>query len=306
MRVFENFSSLVGNTPLLRLKNIEKEYALECNLFAKLECFNPASSVKDRAALEMINDAEKRGILKSGGTIIESTSGNTGVGLCAVGVPRGYNVILTMPDTMSIERQLLLKAYGATIVLTDGALGMQGAIDKANELKQTIKDAVILGQFENEANVNAHYKTTAVEIYNDLDGKVDVFVSGIGSGGTITGCAKYLKEQNESIKVIGIEPHNSPFLTKGQKGAHSVMGIGAGFKPEILDTSLIDEIETIKEQDAYEMGKLLAKKEGILCGITSGAALFVAVNKAKSLRDKNVVVLLPDTGERYLSTEMFK
>ena len=306
MRVFESVAELVGNTPLLRLKNIEKEYNLSCKIFAKLECFNPASSVKDRAALFMIKDLEETGKIKKGGTLIEATSGNTGVGLCAVGVPRGYNVILTMPENMSVERQLLLKAYGAEIVLTPKDLGMQGAIDKAKEINKTTENSVIVGQFENHANAKAHYETTAPEIYDDLEGNVDVFVAGIGSGGTITGCARYFKEKNKDIKVVGVEPKNSPFLTKGEKGAHGLMGIGAGFKPEILDLTVFDEITTVKENDAYKMGRDLAQKEGILCGLSSGAALFCAVEKAKTLENKNVVVLLPDTGERYLSTDMFK
>ena len=306
MRVFESVAEIVGNTPLLRLKNIEKEYKLDSKIFAKLECFNPASSVKDRAALFMIKDLEETGEIKKGGTLIEATSGNTGVGLCAVGVPRGYNVILTMPENMSVERQLLLKAYGAKIVLTPKDLGMQGAIDKAKEINKTTENSVIVGQFENEANAKAHYETTAPEIYDDLEGNVDVFVAGIGSGGTVTGCARYFKEKNKDIKVVGVEPKNSPFLTKGEKGAHGLMGIGAGFKPEILDLTVIDEITTVEENDAYKMGRDLAQKEGILCGISSGAALFGAVEKAKTLKNKNVVVLLPDTGERYLSTDMFK
>ncbi len=300
MKIYESFSQLVGNTPLLRLNNINP------NILAKLECLNPAGSVKDRAALEMIEDAERRGVIKSGATIIESTSGNTGIGLCAAGVPRGYKVILTMPETMSVERQLLLKAYGAEIVLTDGALGMAGAIAKAEEIQKSTPDSVILGQFDNVANAAAHYKTTGPEIFSDTDGKIDIFVAGIGTGGTITGIARYLKEQNPDVKIVGVEPENSPFLTKGEKGAHGLMGIGAGFKPEILDLNLIDEIITVKEQDAYKMGRELASKEGILCGITSGASLFAATLLAEKYPDKIIVPLLPDTGERYLSTPMFK
>lgn len=306
MRIYENFCELVGNTPLLHLNNIEREYNLKSSILAKLECFNPAGSVKDRAALEMIEDAERRGILKSGATIVEPTSGNTGIGLCAVGVPRGYKVILTMPDTMSVERQLLLKAYGAKIVLTDGALGMQGAIEKAEEILKSDDSAVILGQFDNFANAQAHYNTTGPEIWDDTDGEVDIFVAGIGTGGTITGVARYLKEKNPNVKIIGVEPTSSPFLTRGEKGAHGIMGIGAGFKPEILDLSLIDEIVTVSEDDAYEMGRVLAKSEGVLCGISAAAALFASVEIAKKESGKIIVPLLPDTGERYLSTPMFK
>ncbi len=306
MRIYENFCELVGNTPLFHLNNIEREYDLKSSILAKLECFNPAGSVKDRAALEMIEDAERRGILKSGATIVEPTSGNTGIGLCAVGVPRGYKVILTMPDTMSVERQLLLKAYGAKIVLTDGALGMQGAIEKAEEILKSDDSAVILGQFDNFANAQAHYNTTGPEIWNDTDGEVDIFVAGIGTGGTITGVARYLKEKNPNVKIIGVEPTSSPFLTRGEKGAHGIMGIGAGFKPEILDLSLIDEIVTVSEDDAYEMGRVLAKSEGVLCGISAAAALFASVKIAKKESGKIIVPLLPDTGERYLSTPMFK
>ncbi len=306
MRIFENFCELVGKTPLLHLNRIECEYDLKSSILAKLECFNPAGSVKDRAALEMIDDAERRGVLKSGATIVEPTSGNTGIGLCAVGIPRGYNVILTMPDTMSVERQLLLKAYGAKIVLTDGKLGMQGAIDKAEEILKSDENAVILGQFDNVANAKAHYNTTGPEIWADTDGEVDIFVAGIGTGGTITGVAKYLKEKNPNVKIIGVEPTSSPFLTRGEKGAHGLMGIGAGFKPDILDLSLIDEIVTVCENDAYEMGRNLAKSEGILCGISAAAALFASVEIAKKESGKIIVPLLPDTGERYLSTPMFK
>lgn len=306
MRIYENFCELVGNTPLLHLNNIEREYNLKSSILAKLECFNPAGSVKDRAALEMIEDAERRGILKSGATIVEPTSGNTGIGLCAVGVPRGYKVILTMPNTMSVERQLLLKAYGAKIVLTDGALGMQGAIEKAEEILKSDDSAVILGQFDNFANAQAHYNTTGPEIWDDTDGEVDIFVAGIGTGGTITGVARYLKEKNPNVKIIGVEPTSSPFLTRGEKGAHGIMGIGAGFKPEILDLSLIDEIVTVSEDDAYEMGRALAKSEGVLCGISAAAALFASVEIAKKESGKIIVPLLPDTGERYLSTPMFK
>ncbi len=304
--IYENFTQLVGNTPLLHLNNIEREYSLNSQIFAKVECFNPAGSVKDRAALEMIEDAKRRGILKKGATIVESTSGNTGIGLCAVGVPRGYKVILTMPETMSVERQLLLKAYGAEIVLTSGAEGMAGAIKKAKEICEKTPDAVILGQFENPANSDAHYKTTGPEIWSDLGGRVDYFVAGIGTGGTITGVARYLKEQNPDVKIIGVEPENSAFLSRSEKGAHSLMGIGAGFKPEILDLNLIDEIITVKEEDAYKAGRDLAKFEGMLCGITSGAALYASIVLAKRETKKVIVPLLPDTGERYLSTDMFK
>ena len=303
MKIYGSISELVGKTPLLELKNIKTR----ARLLAKLESFNPAGSVKDRVALEMIEDAEKNGKLKKGSTIIEPTSGNTGIGLAAIAAAKGYNVIITMPDTMSKERIALMKAYGAKLVLTDGKLGMKGAIEKAEELSKEIEGSIVAGQFTNPANPTAHEKTTGPEIWEDTDGKVDIFVAGVGTGGTITGTGRFLKSQNPNIKVVAMEPSDSPFLSKGVGGAHKIQGIGAGFVPEVLDTKIYDEIITVTADDAYEAGRNLAKSEGILVGISSGAALCAAIEVANRPENegKTVVVLLPDTGDRYLSTEMF-
>ena len=307
MRVFKKIDELIGNTPLLELSNFEKDNNLQARIFAKLECFNPAGSAKDRIAKAMLDDAESKGVLKPGSVIIEPTSGNTGIGLASVASSRGYRVVLTMPETMSVERRNLLKAYGAEIVLTDGSKGMSGAIAKAEELAKQIPDSFIPGQFTNPANPKIHFETTGPEIWEDTDGKVDIFVAGIGTGGTLSGVGKYLKSQNPDVKIVGVEPLGSPVLTDGKSGPHGLQGIGAGFVPDTLDTSVYDEIITVNEDDAYKTGNSLAKKEGILVGISSGAAAFVALKLA--LRPENegkiIVVLLPDTGERYLSTPMF-
>lgn len=307
MSLYNALDELIGNTPLLALHKIEKESNAKANLFAKLECFNPASSAKDRIALYMINEAERAGRLTPEATIIEPTSGNTGIGLAAIGVSRGYRVIIVMPDTMSIERQKLMTAYGAELVLTPGSLGMQGAIEKANDMAKDIAGAFIPGQFENAANPLAHYETTAKEIWKDLDGRVDVLVAGIGTGGTISGCARFLKEQNPSIRIIGVEPERSPLITKGIAGAHGLQGIGANFIPKTLDLSLIDAVLTMSEEEAYSAARTMAAKEGVLVGISSGAALSAAIQLSKKdeFSNKNIVVILPDTGERYLSTKLF-
>lgn len=307
MNIKKNFSELTGNTPLYELSNIENEIKTDALILAKLEYFNPAGSAKDRVAVNMIKNAEAEGKLKNGAVIIEPTSGNTGIGLAAVASSKGYKVVLTMPETMSVERQNLLKAYGAEIVLTDGKKGMAGAIEKAKEIHESTPGSFLPGQFDNPSNPQAHYLTTGPEIWRDTDGTVDIFVAGIGTGGTITGTAKYLKEKNPEIKIVGFEPEASPFLTKGISGAHGLQGIGAGFKPEILDTSLIDEVVTVDDESAYKTVKDLARKEGILVGITSGAAVFVAEQIAKlpENKGKTIVALLPDTGERYLSTPAF-
>lgn len=307
MKVYNSISELVGNTPLIRLNAIERTLGLEAAIYAKAEAFNPAGSSKDRVGLAMIEDAEKKGLLKPGATIIEPTSGNTGIGLAAAAASRGYKVILTMPDTMSVERRNLLKAYGAQVVLTEGTGGMQGSIDKAEELSRRIPGSFIPGQFDNPSNPQIHYLTTGPEIYRDLDGKVDFFVAGVGTGGTITGTGRYLKEQNPDIKVIAIEPASSPLLSQGKAGPHGLQGIGANFVPSILDTHVYDEIITVTDEEAYEKGRLAASKEGFLVGITSGAALHGAVLLAlrPENKGKNIVVLLPDTGDRYLSTPMF-
>ena len=307
MKIFNTISDLIGKTPLMELKNVEKANNIGAKIIAKLECFNPAGSIKDRVALSMINDAEDKGLLKKGSVIIEPTSGNTGIGLAAIGASRGYKVILTMPDTMSVERRNLLKAYGAEIVLTKGSEGMKGAIEKANELKQTIEGSFIPSQFTNPSNPKAHIDTTGPEIWNDTDGKVDILVAGIGTGGTLSGTGKYLKEKNPNIKIVGIEPYSSPLITKGVSGAHALQGIGANFIPDTLDKEIYDEIITVKDEDAYKMGKEIALLEGILVGITSGAAIFAALelSKREENKDKVIVAILPDTGERYLSTPMF-
>lgn len=301
--IYENISQLVGATPLLHLKRYCTEQKLSSQIFAKLESRNPAGSVKDRVALSMLNDAQRRGILHPDSVIIEPTSGNTGIGLAAIGASRGYRVILTMPETMSLERRKLLAAFGAELYLTDGALGMKGAIDKANELAASIPHSFLAGQFENPANPEAHYRTTGPEIWADTEGKIDIFLAGIGTGGTVSGIGRYLKEQNPDIRVIGVEPANSPVLTEGASGAHGLQGIGAGFVPKNLDRSVIDEVLTVRESDAYKTGRHLAKTEGLLVGISASAALFSATELAKKLKNKRIVVLLPDGGDRYLSNE---
>lgn len=303
----ENILEYVGKTPLVRLSNIINRHSLCANVIVKIEAFNPGGSAKDRVALNMVLKAEKEGRIKPGATIIEPTSGNTGIGLALVSAVRGYHLILTMPETMSIERRKLVAAYGAEVVLTPGAEGMKGAIAKAEELQNSIEGSIIMGQFDNPDNTEAHYLTTGPEIWHDTDGKVDVFIAGIGTGGTISGTGKYLKEQNSHVQIIGIEPANSPFLTEGRSGAHGLQGIGAGFKPSILNVDVIDKFVTVKEDDAYSAARLLAKEEGILAGITSGAVMHVALQLAKQPENagKNIVVLLPDTGERYLSTELW-
>lgn len=307
MSIYTNVTELIGKTPLLRLANLEKAENAQANIIAKVEFFNPAGSVKDRVANAMIAEAEKSGVLKPGATIIEPTSGNTGIGLASVGTARGYKVILTMPETMSVERRNLVKAYGAEVVLTEGAKGMTGAIEKAEELKNETDGAVILGQFVNPANPKAHYETTGPEIWQDTDGTVDVFVAGVGTGGTLSGVGKYLKEQNPNVKIVAVEPETSPVLSKGTAGAHKIQGIGAGFVPETLDTDIYDEIITVPNDAAFEIGNKIAKTEGILVGISSGAAVWAALQLAKrdELKGKNIVALLPDTGERYLSTALF-
>ncbi len=298
---------LIGNTPLLEPENYERKYELTARLFLKLESFNPAGSIKDRAALFMIEDAEEKGILKPGATIIEPTSGNTGIVLASISAMKGYQVILTMPETMSVERRMLLAAYGAKIVLTEGAKGMAGAIEKAEELKKEIPGSVILGQFVNPANAKAHRMTTGPEIWKALEGRVDQFVAGVGTGGTITGVGEYLKSQNPDVKVIAVEPDKSPLLSGGKAAGHGIQGIGANFIPEILNRTIYDEVVRITEEQAYEAARNLAKTEGILVGISSGAALYAATQAAKSPENagKNIVVILPDTGDRYLSTPLF-
>lgn len=306
-KIYKSVTELIGGTPLIELKNIEKKHSLNSSVIAKLEYFNPAGSVKDRVAKAMIEDAEKKGILKEGATIIEPTSGNTGIGIASVATARGYKTILTMPETMSIERRNLLKAYGAEIVLTDGSKGMSGAIEKAEELKNEIDGSVILGQFVNPANPEVHFNTTGPEIWDDCEGKVDIFVAGAGTGGTLSGAGKYLKSKNSDVKVIAVEPESSPVLSKGYSGAHKIQGIGAGFVPKTLDTEIYDEIITVPNDAAMETTNEVAKTEGILVGISSGAALWAALELAKREENmgKNIVVIFPDTGERYLSTGIF-
>lgn len=306
-KIFTSIDQLIGKTPLLELTNIEKEFSLKAKIYAKLEYFNPAGSVKDRVALSMINEAEKEGKLKSGSTIIEPTSGNTGIGLCSVAASRGYKVIIVMPDTMSKERCQLMKAYGAKLILTDGKLGMKGAIEKAQELNKEIPDSIIAGQFENPSNPKAHIETTGPEIWEDTDGQIDIFVAGVGTGGTISGTGKYLKSKNPNIEVIAVEPASSPLLSKGISGPHDLQGIGANFIPKILDTKIYDQIIPVGNEDAYKIARLIGKKEGALVGITSGAATWAAIQLAQEPKnfDKKIVVLLPDTGDRYLSTKLF-
>lgn len=306
-RIYTAADQLIGHTPLLELVHIEKEEKLEAKVLAKLEYLNPAGSVKDRVAKAMLDDAEAKGILNAESTIIEPTSGNTGIGLAAVAAARGYRIIIVMPETMSVERRQLMKAYGAELVLSEGSKGMKGAIAKAEELKAEIPNSFIAGQFVNPANPKAHLESTGPEIYDDTDGNVDVFVAGIGTGGTITGVGKYLKEKNPDVKIIGVEPATSAFLTTGVAGPHGIQGIGAGFKPDVLDLDVVDEIITVANEDAFSTGRLIGKKEGVLVGISSGAAAYAAIQLAKKpeYAGKNIVVLLPDTGDRYLSTALF-
>ena len=307
MRTFDKITDLIGGTPILKLNNYIALNELPTNIYAKLEYLNPAGSVKDRIAKAMIDDAEAKGALKPGAVIIEPTSGNTGIGLAAVAASKGYRIILTMPETMSVERRNLLKAYGAELVLTDGAKGMKGAIAKAEELAQQIEGGFIPSQFTNSANPTAHFNTTGPEIWEDTDGKVDIFVAGVGTGGTVSGVGKYLKSKNPNVKVVAVEPAGSPVLSKGVAGPHKIQGIGAGFVPETLDTKIYDEIIAVENEDAFATGKTLARKEGLLVGISSGAAVYAATQLAKrpENKSKNIVVLLPDTGDRYLSTPMF-
>lgn len=307
MKVYEKFTDLIGKTPLMRLGNYIRANGLEADILAKLEYFNPAGSVKDRVAAAMLSDAEKNGLIKEGSVIIEPTSGNTGIGLAAVAASRGYKVILTMPETMSVERRNLLKAYGAQLVLTDGAKGMKGAIEKANELSAEIPGSFIPGQFVNPANPEAHIKTTGPEIWEDTDGRVDIFVAGVGTGGTLTGVGKYLKSKNPGIKIVAMEPADSPVLSKGTAGPHKIQGIGAGFVPDTLDTAIYDEVITVTTEEAFRAGKAVARNEGILVGISSGAAVAAAEKLARRPENKGkvIVALLPDTGDRYLSTPMF-
>lgn len=306
--LYQRIEDTLGKTPLMRLNNIEKLENLEAELYGKLEGFNPAGSIKDRAALWMIKDAEEKGLLPPGGTIIEPTSGNTGIGLAALAASKGYRAIFVLPDTMSVERRKLLAAYGAEVVLTEGTKGMQGCVAKAEELHREIPGSIIAGQFENPANARAHVDTTGPEILEDLEGHVDILVAGVGTGGTITGIGRFLKEKNPNVQIIAVEPANSPLLSKGEFGKHNLQGIGANFVPELLDKSVIDEIITVLEEDAYSAARNLAKKEGYLAGITSGAALWAGIQLAKRVENqgKRIVVVLPDSGERYLSTVLFE
>ena len=306
-KIYNGALELVGNTPLVEVKNIEEELGLEARILVKLEYFNPAGSVKDRIAKAMIEDAEEKGLLKEGSVIIEPTSGNTGIGLASIAAVKGYRIILTMPETMSVERRNILKAYGAEIVLTEGAKGMKGAIEKADELAKEIPGSYIPGQFVNPANPEVHRKTTGPEIWKDTDGEVDLFIAGVGTGGTLTGVGEYLKSQNPDVKIVALEPASSPVLSTGKGGPHKIQGIGAGFVPGVLNTTVYDEIFTVENDDAFATGKLLAKKEGILVGISSGAALYAAIELAKrpENKGKTIVALLPDTGDRYYSTPLF-
>ena len=306
--IYTSAAQLIGRTPLLELSNIEKKDGLQARVLVKLEARNPAGSVKDRVALSMIDDAERRGLLKPGSVIIEPTSGNTGIGLCSVAAARGYRCIICMPESMSIERRRLMQAFGAELVLTPGSQGMKGAIQKAEQLSREIPGSFVPGQFVNPANPEAHYRTTGPEIWEDTDGQVDIFIAGIGTGGTVTGTGKYLKEQNPSVRVIGLEPADSPVLTKGYAGPHGIQGIGANFKPDTLDTQVLDEILTVETQNAYTSGRRLGREEGILCGISSGAAIWAALTVAARPESagKTIVTLLPDSGDRYLSTPMYQ
>nr|WP_288699919.1 cysteine synthase A [uncultured Dorea sp.] len=306
-KIYNGTIDLIGNTPLVEVKNIEKELGLEARVLVKLEYFNPAGSVKDRIAKGMIEDAEEKGLLKEGSVIIEPTSGNTGIGLAAIAAAKGYRIILTMPETMSVERRNILKAYGAEIVLTEGARGMKGAIAKADELEKEIPNSFIPGQFVNPANPAAHRATTGPEIWNDTDGDVDIFIAGVGTGGTLTGVGEYLKEKKPDVKIVALEPATSPVLSEGKSGAHKIQGIGAGFVPDVLNTKVYDEIITVENDDAFATGKLLAKHEGVLVGISSGAALWAAIDYAKrpENKGKTIVALLPDNGDRYYSTPLF-
>ena len=306
-KIYKSIEELIGRTPLMELSNLEQKLELQAKLIAKVEALNPGGSAKDRVAKRMVEDAEKAGILKAGATIIEPTSGNTGIGLAVMAAARGYRAIIVMPDSMSMERRLLMTAFGAELVLTEGAKGMSGAIAKAEELAKEIPNSFIPGQFDNPSNPAAHYETTGPEIWADTDGKVDIFVAGIGTGGTITGTGRYLKEQDPNVKIIGVEPASSPLLTKGEAGPHGLQGIGANFVPSILDTEIYDEVITVTDEAAYEAGRMIARNEGLLVGISAGAALHAAVEVAKRPENagKNIVVLLPDTGDRYLSTPMF-
>ena len=306
-KIYNGTIDLIGNTPLVEVKNIEKELGLEARVLVKLEYFNPAGSVKDRIAKGMIEDAEEKGLLKEGSAIIEPTSGNTGIGLAAIAAAKGYRIILTMPETMSVERRNILKAYGAEIVLTEGAKGMKGAIAKADELAKEIPNSFIPGQFVNPANPATHRATTGPEIWNDTDGDVDIFIAGVGTGGTLTGVGEYLKEKKPDVKIVALEPATSPVLSEGKSGAHKIQGIGAGFVPDVLNTKVYDEIITVENDDAFATGKLLAKHEGVLVGISSGAALWAAIDYAKrpENKGKTIVALLPDNGDRYYSTPLF-
>lgn len=306
-KIYKSADQLIGNTPLVELTKIEKELGLEAKILAKLEYFNPAGSVKDRIAKAMIDDAEKSGKLKPSSVIIEPTSGNTGIGLASVAAARGYRIIIVMPETMSVERRQLMAAYGAELVLTEGAKGMKGAIAKAQELADETENSFIPGQFVNEANPKAHFETTGPEIYEDTDGEVDIFVAGVGTGGTVTGTGQYLKSKKPEVKVVAVEPETSPVLSQGKAGSHKIQGIGAGFVPDVLDTSVYDEIIPVADNDAFETGRLIGRKEGVLVGISSGAAVYAAIQLAKrpENKGKNIVVLLPDTGDRYLSTPLF-
>ena len=306
-KIYNGTIDLIGNTPLVEVKNIEKELGLEARVLVKLEYFNPAGSVKDRIAKGMIEDAEEKGLLKEGSVIIEPTSGNTGIGLAAIAAAKGYRIILTMPETMSVERRNILKAYGAEIVLTEGAKGMKGAIAKADELAKEIPNSFIPGQFVNPANPAAHKATTGPEIWNDTDGDVDIFIAGVGTGGTLTGVGEYLKEKKPDVKIVALEPATSPVLSEGKSGAHKIQGIGAGFVPDVLNTKVYDEIITVENDDAFATGKLLAKHEGVLVGISAGAALWAAIDYAKrpENKGKTIVALLPDNGDRYYSTPLF-